>query len=236
MCYTRWIGYQYLVFRLKDLTVIRGLNLMIAKSTKSMVFSQKSAKTAVFSQKLQILQFLSLKLQHCWSVSSPERGTKGVTSIFPWKTVKSMDLGQNPWILWFRGRFKVKNYISHSTLKRTSKHTLKSMDFCIVYPIDSRPFDLIFVLCTKLTPFKTISPPFLKWSWKESIGYTIKNQVIWFWKESIGYTMIKWCQMVLKGVNWIHNAKIRSYCLERSQLCTQSKNQVKRLERSQLGT
>ena len=27
--------------------------------------------------------------------------------------------------------------------------------------------------------------------------------------------------MVLKGVNWVHNTKIRSYGLERTQLCTQ---------------
>ena len=30
--------------------------------------------------------------------------------------------------------------------------------------------------------------------------------------------MIKLGQMVLKGVNWVHNAKIRPYGLERSQL------------------
>ena len=33
--------------------------------------------------------------------------------------------------------------------------------------------------------------------------------------------MVKLVQMVLKGVNWLHNAKIRSYGPERSQLCTQ---------------
>ena len=33
--------------------------------------------------------------------------------------------------------------------------------------------------------------------------------------------MIKWCQMVLKGVNWVHDAKIRANHLERSQLGTQ---------------
>ena len=33
--------------------------------------------------------------------------------------------------------------------------------------------------------------------------------------------MIKLGQMVLKGVNWVQNAKIRSYGLERSQLGTQ---------------
>ena len=38
--------------------------------------------------------------------------------------------------------------------------------------------------------------------------------------------MIKLDQMVLKGVNWVHNTKIRSYGLERSQLGTQCNNQV----------
>ena len=37
------------------------------------------------------------------------------------------------------GGFNVKNHISYS--EDNIKHTLKSMDFCIVYPI--RPFDLI---------------------------------------------------------------------------------------------
>ena len=63
----------------------------------------------------------------------------------------------------------------------------------------SRPYDLILSLCTKLIPFKTISPPFLKWSWKESTGYT----------------MIKSGQMVLKGVSWMDKTKISSYGLER---------------------
>ena len=39
--------------------------------------------------------------------------------------------------------------------------------------------------------------------------------------------MIKNCQMVLKGVSWVHNDKIRSNGLERSQLGTQyKKNQI----------
>ena len=38
--------------------------------------------------------------------------------------------------------------------------------------------------------------------------------------------MIKLGQMVLKGVSWKHNDKLRSYGLERSQLGTQYKNQV----------
>ena len=58
----------------------------------------------------------------------------------------------------------------------------------------------------------------------------------------IGYTVIKVVQMVLKGVNWVHNAKsgqmvskgvnwlhndnIRLNGLERSQLGTQCKNEV----------
>ena len=33
--------------------------------------------------------------------------------------------------------------------------------------------------------------------------------------------MIKIGQMVLKGVNWVHNAKIKSFGLERSQMGTQ---------------
>ena len=56
----------------------------------------------------------------------------------------------------------------------------------------------IFVLCTQLTTF-------LKWSWKESIGYTMQKSG----------------NMVLKVVNWEHNDKIRSNGLERSQLGTQ---------------
>ena len=33
--------------------------------------------------------------------------------------------------------------------------------------------------------------------------------------------MIKLAQMALKGVNWVHNDKITSNCLERSLLSTQ---------------
>ena len=53
------------------------------------------------------------------------------------------------------------------------------------------------------------------------LGTQCKNKVKWSWKESIGYTMIKLGQMVLKWVNSVHNDKIRSNGLERSQLCTQ---------------
>ena len=49
--------------------------------------------------------------------------------------------------------------------------------------------------------------------------------------------MMKLCQMVLKGVNCVHNHKTRSYGLERNQLGTQCSNQDHiDLERSQLGT
>ena len=41
------------------------------------------------------------------------------------------------------------------------------------------------------------------------------------------YTMIKLGQMVLKGVNWVHNDKIRSNGLERSRLGIQYKIQIK---------
>ena len=43
--------------------------------------------------------------------------------------------------------------------------------------------------------------------------------------ESVGYTMIKSDQIALKEVNWVHNDTIRSNGLERSNLCTQCKNQ-----------
>ena len=56
---------------------------------------------------------------------------------------------------------------------------------------------------------------------RSQLGTQWQNQVKWSWKESIGYTMIKLGQMVLKGVNWVHNDKIGSNGLERSQLGTQ---------------
>ena len=40
-------------------------------------------------------------------------------------------------------------------------------------------------------------------------------------KESIGYPIQKSDYMVLKGVNWVHNTKLMSNGLERSQLDTQ---------------
>ena len=39
--------------------------------------------------------------------------------------------------------------------------------------------------------------------------------------------MAKLDQIVLKGVNLVHNDKIKSYGLQSSNLCTQYKNQVK---------
>ena len=52
---------------------------------------------------------------------------------------------------------------------------------------------------------------------RSQLGTQYKNKVKWSWKESIGYTMIKWCQMVLKGVNLVNYNKISSDGLERSQ-------------------
>ena len=49
------------------------------------------------------------------------------------------------------------------------------------------------------------------------------------------YIMIKLGQMVLKGVNCVHIYKIRSNGLERSQLCTQYKNQVIRSWKESMG-
>ena len=48
--------------------------------------------------------------------------------------------------------------------------------------------------------------------------------------------MIKLGYMVLKGFNWVHNDKIRSYGIERSQLGTQYKIKSYGLEISKLGT
>ena len=44
---------------------------------------------------------------------------------------------------------------------------------------------------------------------------------IWFEMSEFGYTIQTSGQMVLKGVNCVHNNKIRSNGLERSQLGTQ---------------
>ena len=52
--------------------------------------------------------------------------------------------------------------------------------------------------------------------------------------ESIGYIMIKSGQKVLKGVNRLHNDKIGTNGLERSQLGTQCKIMSYCLERGQL--
>ena len=40
------------------------------------------------------------------------------------------------------------------------------------------------------------------------------------------YTITKLGQMVLKGVNWVHNDKIRSYGLELCTQCKKSENLV----------
>ena len=46
------------------------------------------------------------------------------------------------------------------------------------------------------------------------LGQMVLKGVNWVHNDKIG-------QMVLKGVNWVHNTKIRSNGLERSQLGTQ---------------
>ena len=56
---------------------------------------------------------------------------------------------------------------------------------------------------------------------RSQLGTKWENWIKWSWNESVGYTMIKLCQMVLKGVNRVHNDKISSNGLERSQLGTQ---------------
>ena len=43
--------------------------------------------------------------------------------------------------------------------------------------------------------------------------YKIKQYAVE--SSQLGYTMIKLGHMVLKGVNWLHNNKIRLNCLER---------------------
>ena len=48
--------------------------------------------------------------------------------------------------------------------------------------------------------------------------------------------MVKLGQIVLKGVNWEHNDKIRSNGLERSHWVHNDKFRSNGLERSQLGT
>ena len=48
--------------------------------------------------------------------------------------------------------------------------------------------------------------------------------------------MIKLGDLVWKGVNWVHNDKIRSNGVERSKLGTQCKIVSYDLERSDLGT
>ena len=62
-----------------------------------------------------------------------------------------------------------------------------------------------FFLSTQLTAFKTIWPNFI-------IVYPV---------DSLQDHLRKGGEIVLKGVNWVHNDKIGSNGLERSQLGTQ---------------
>ena len=62
---------------------------------------------------------------------------------------------------------------------------------------------------------------------KGAIGYTHIIRSNGLERSQLdGYTMIKLGQMVLKGVNWVHNDKISLNGIERSQLGIQCKNQV----------
>ena len=49
----------------------------------------------------------------------------------------------------------------------------------------------------------------------------IKFRLYGLERSQLEYPMIKLDKIVLKGVNWVHNGKVRSYGLERSQLGTQ---------------
>ena len=62
-----------------------------------------------------------------------------------------------------------------------------------------------------------------------------KNKVKWSSKESIGYTMIKLGQMVLKWVNSVHNDKTRSMVLKGVNCVHNDKMMSNGLERSQFG-
>ena len=46
------------------------------------------------------------------------------------------------------------------------------------------------------------------------LGQMVLKGVNWVHNDKLG-------QMVMKGVNWVHNTKIRSYGLERSQFSIQ---------------
>ena len=83
-------------------------------------------------------------------------------------------------------------------------HNIKNIGVTFLGNILSRPYELIFVLSTQLTPFKTICPDFI-------IVYPV---------NSFQDHLRKGGEMVLKGVSWVHNDKIRSNDLARSHLGT----------------
>ena len=53
------------------------------------------------------------------------------------------------------------------------------------------------------------------------LGDVVLKGVNWVHNDKIRSNALQLVQMVLKGVNWVHNIKIQSYGLERSQLGTQ---------------
>ena len=117
---------------------------------------------------------------------------------------------------------------------------------CIPNWLLSRPYDLIFGLCTQLTPFNTIWPNFIIVypidSFQDHLTSFYHSVPIDSFQDhltSFYHCVPNWllsrpfdptlslCTLltpfVLKGVNLVHNAIIRSYSLERSQLGTQCK-------------
>ena len=113
----------------------------------------------------------------------------------------------------------------------------------------SRPFDLILLFHTKLTPSKTIWPDFCIVNPIDSFW----NHMTWFLYCVSNWLLLKPFDLIQDHFTWllycvpnwllsrpfdlilsydlersqmVHNTKIRSYDLERSQLGTQCKNQV----------
>ena len=88
----------------------------------------------------------------------------------------------------------------------------------IVYPnwLFSRPFDLIFALCTQLTPFKTIWTDFC-FVHPTAFKTICPDFIIVYPVDSFQHHLREGGEIVLKGFNWVHNDKIGSNSLERSQ-------------------
>ena len=106
------------------------------------------------------------------------------------------------------------------------QHHLTQFYHCVPNWLLSRPFDLNLIFCTQLTPFKTIWPYFIivypNDSFQDLMTWLVYCVPNWLLSRPLTPFKTIWLgQMVLKGVNWVHNAKIRSYGLEGSHLGTQ---------------